>query len=304
MAGSDDQFASQRAFVCEARPEPLDISAIVVCRNEADKLADCLRSLRWCDQIIVLDLESTDASRTIAEQWADRVESRPFSPIVEPLRVEGSLIAKHDWCLFVDPDEQFPACMAERIRAVLAGCPDAASVRLPWQFYFKGRRLDGTVWGGRRRFKQFLVHRKRSRIVPLSLVSSEPLPGHPEIYMLPREENYVRHDWIDSYFQLFEKHLRYARKEGESRYERGVRFRWRQLILSPLRAARTSLVTFDGWRIGWRGVALSLFFGLFELAGQMSLGGYQWRQRHRGDDLVPCAVSPEADEQPERRKAA
>src|SRR5581483_8858263 len=75
------------------------ISACIVCRNEADKLPPCLESVRWADEILVMDLSSTDDSADIARAYGARVISREPYPIVEPLRNELASVARGEWIL-------------------------------------------------------------------------------------------------------------------------------------------------------------------------------------------------------------
>ena len=64
------------------------ISVCIVCRNEADRLAPCLASVAWADEVIVMDLESEDDSADVAARHGARVIERSPLPIVEPLREE------------------------------------------------------------------------------------------------------------------------------------------------------------------------------------------------------------------------
>jgi (heptosyl)LPS beta-1,4-glucosyltransferase len=52
----------------QAAPEPaaIQISVCIVCRNEADRLPACLASVAWADEILVMDLASTDTSAAVA----------------------------------------------------------------------------------------------------------------------------------------------------------------------------------------------------------------------------------------------
>src|SRR5512141_91346 len=56
------------------------ISVCIVCRNEADKLGPCLESISWADEIIVMDLSSTDDSPVVAKKYGARVISRAPVP--------------------------------------------------------------------------------------------------------------------------------------------------------------------------------------------------------------------------------
>lgn len=256
-------------------PSAPRISAVVVVRNEADKLGACLASLAWCDELIVIDLESSDASAAIAARHTAHVIAHPFSPIVEPVRCFAAQHVRHDWMLFVDPDEQVPATLVADLRRAILDNPKAGVVRLPWQFYFKGERLDGTVWGGPARSKRFLVHRRRSSLSPLVHAGSRVLPGFDEVTVAPAAGNHVRHYWMDSYAKLIEKHWRYACQEGRARHEAGKRFSWRGLLVEPIVDAYRCYRHYAGWRLGARGAALSLLYGAIRAAGEASLLAYQ-----------------------------
>jgi len=58
--------------------EQLALSAVVICYNEQDRIARCLESLAFCDEIIVVDSNSTDATREIARNHTKQVFEQPF----------------------------------------------------------------------------------------------------------------------------------------------------------------------------------------------------------------------------------
>ena len=110
----------------------LPVSAVVIFRNEERHLHACLPRLRFCDELIGIDMASTDGSRRVAQAWVDRLfEVDPF-PIAEPTRVAAARVAKHDWLLLVDPDEYLPQALAREIAQALREHPDAGAVGLPW----------------------------------------------------------------------------------------------------------------------------------------------------------------------------
>jgi glycosyltransferase involved in cell wall biosynthesis len=96
------------------------ISACVVCRNEADKLEPCLESLRWADELVVLDLASDDASAAIARQAGARVLEHPAVPIVETVRNVVADAATGEWVLVADPDERVSPGLATELRRLAA----------------------------------------------------------------------------------------------------------------------------------------------------------------------------------------
>jgi glycosyltransferase involved in cell wall biosynthesis len=101
-----------------------------VCRNEADRLAACLDSLGWVDELVVLDLESEDGSRDLARRAGARVIAHPPVPIVETVRNVAADAATGEWALVVDPDERVSPGLAGELRR-LAARDDVDAVVLP-----------------------------------------------------------------------------------------------------------------------------------------------------------------------------
>ena len=81
------------------------ISGFVIAYNRAHLLATCLRSLRFVDELIVVDKSSTDDTPSIARRYADRVITVPWSPTVEETRSFALDQCRHDWIAFLDDDE-------------------------------------------------------------------------------------------------------------------------------------------------------------------------------------------------------
>ena len=81
------------------------ISGFVVAYNRAALLGTCLRSLRFVDELIVIDKSSTDGSPRIARRYADRVITVPWSPTVEETRGFALAQCRHDRIVFLDDDE-------------------------------------------------------------------------------------------------------------------------------------------------------------------------------------------------------
>jgi glycosyltransferase involved in cell wall biosynthesis len=106
------------------------ISACIVCRNEADRLGPCLDSLRWADEIVLLDLASEDRSAELARAAGARVVGHAPVPIVEAVRNVVADAAAGEWVLAIDPDERVTPGLASELRR-LATRPDLDAVVVP-----------------------------------------------------------------------------------------------------------------------------------------------------------------------------
>ncbi|HEX7010985.1 MAG TPA: glycosyltransferase [Phycisphaeraceae bacterium] len=263
-----------------ARPP---ISAIVIFRNERRVLERCLQAVRWCDEVIAIDMESSDGSADLARRYADRMFRVPAYPIAEPTRVAAAAQARHDWVLLVDPDEIIPAALSWQMMEAIAHQPHVGAVRLPMRFYFKRRMLTGTIWG-KPMFKRMLIHRKRCRLLPHCNRISELLPGYDELTIPHSPGNHVRHEWSDSYLDLLHRHFRrYAHLEAKALVAQGERFGFRRGVIHPLVELRRCLKDYDGWRMGLRGLALSAIYFGYTVASDWLTLYYQRRSASQGD---------------------
>jgi glycosyltransferase involved in cell wall biosynthesis len=116
----------------------------VITRNEAANIADCLDSLAFCDERIVVDCGSTDATVAIAEQRRARVYSREWSGFGTQKNHALSL-AKGDWVLSVDADERVSAELAAAIQSVL-DIPAVDAYEFPRLSSFCGRPMHHSGW--------------------------------------------------------------------------------------------------------------------------------------------------------------
>lgn len=140
------------------------VSAIVVCLNEEERIRDCLESLRWCDEIVVVDSFSTDRTPEICRNYTDRFIQRPWAGYRDQKAYAHSQATK-DWVLLVDADERVTAELQNEILEVLARESGRyAGYSIPRLVHYLGRwwwrggwypdydvrlfRRDRATWGG------------------------------------------------------------------------------------------------------------------------------------------------------------
>ena len=122
------------------------LSAGIICKNEQDKLADCLASVAFADEIIVLDSGSTDNTLDIAHRFTDKVfvrdDWRGFGE--QRRRVED--LASHDWILMVDSDE----VVSDQLRTEILKCLQTATPKQVFRAnrltYFCGQYIQHSGW--------------------------------------------------------------------------------------------------------------------------------------------------------------
>lgn len=92
-----------------------NITAVVLTKNEEGNISDCIDSLKFCDEIIVIDDNSTDKTTSIAEINGARVMKRALNDDFAKQRNFALRAAKRDWVLFIDADESVSKDSAKEI---------------------------------------------------------------------------------------------------------------------------------------------------------------------------------------------
>jgi glycosyltransferase involved in cell wall biosynthesis len=259
----------------------LPLSALVTSRNEGRLLGPCLDSIAFCDEILVIDLESTDDTVQVAEAHGARVVPHPLVGIAEAARVTVAPQARHDWLLVVDPDEEVPAALEAEVRKVFPElADDVAAVDAPRQYYFAGTPLRGTVWGGENR-RRMLVRRSAVELTSTIWGGMRIRDGYRVVELPFTPETAIVHRWQAGYRDLLATHLRYLGIEPRDRAAAGEITGYRAIARLPWRSFRESFVDRRGYRDGVRGLALSLFWATFRTAGEAGLL-LQLRRERRG----------------------
>ncbi|MFL5298518.1 MAG: glycosyltransferase [Phenylobacterium sp.] len=123
----------------------MKLSALVCAQNDETRLADCLRHLDFCDEVVVIADRCTDRSAEIARQFGARVIDGIF-PLESQRKTAGVAATLGDWILEIEPDEQVGPELAYEIRAAIHGRPSGDWFNLPVH-NFVGERLVRRGWG-------------------------------------------------------------------------------------------------------------------------------------------------------------
>lgn len=121
------------------------ISVYIIAYNEAEKVAATIESVKWADEIIVVDSHSTDGTADIATRLGARVVQVEFKGFGD-LRNQAIAACTHEWVFSVDADERCTPEVAAEVRAI-ANDPNALDVwRVPRRNYFMGRWIRHSGW--------------------------------------------------------------------------------------------------------------------------------------------------------------
>jgi glycosyltransferase involved in cell wall biosynthesis len=223
------------------------LSACLITLNEADRIEPCLAALAFCDEIVVVDAHSSDATRTIAERLGARVIARDW-PGYRSQKQYATDMASNDWVLSVDADERVTPALRAEIEALRAsGFAAARGWTIPRLTEYFGRFLrHGNAWPER---QVRLYDRRAARWVGYEVHEKIAVDG-PIGALLQPLEHYAYRSLDDQLSKLD----RYARLMATQMHASGRRAGLAQVLLNPtwrlLRGLFIKLGILDGWR-GW-----------------------------------------------------
>jgi hypothetical protein len=230
------------------------IAACIVCRNEGHKLGECLDSVGWTDEVLVLDLESDDDSATVAAERGATVVRRAPHPIVEPLRDEIASHASAEWILVLDPDERVTPGLAQALRRQ-AQRADIDAVVVPrmnvdfgWEPVAPLHRYEPQLRMYRRSAVQWPHFPNRLPQVPEDRLARLP----------PRDELVLRHLRNVSVAETADRLVRYAPAQAQAMYDAGQRFSVAAMSAALRRVARRHVVEARAWEEGMPGMVRAI----------------------------------------------
>jgi len=145
------------------------LSVTVITKNEVNFIRACLDSVRWADEIIIVDSGSTDGTVEICREYTDKIMLTDW-PGFGPQKNRALAMATSEWVLSLDADEQVSPELKQEILSAMSFPEDHAAFDLPRRSSYCGRRMRHGGWWpdyvtrlfrrGSARFSDDLVHER------------------------------------------------------------------------------------------------------------------------------------------------
>ncbi|HST68370.1 MAG TPA: glycosyltransferase family 2 protein [Solirubrobacterales bacterium] len=245
------------------------ITACVIAQDEEERLPDCLASLGFCDEVVVVDSGSRDRTRELAAAAGAKVIENPW-PGFSAQRNVALDHAGGDWVLEIDADERVSPELAEELRAFLVD-PPGEKVRMgaiPMRDVFLGKALGPSIRYPRYRhrlFRRGAFRHDEGRSVHEGLWPDGPVH---------RFAGELRHLLASSWGEALADARAYARLEAAQRRRPGAAEAVTGILVRPLAKLAYRVLLYGGWRDGGRGLAkIALECGADSLATVYRLRG-------------------------------
>ena len=244
------------------------LSAFVCVQNQDVQLAECLRKLSFCDEIVVVADRCTDRSREIARRAGARIIDGIF-PLESQRKAAGAEACTGDWVLEVEAEDLIDAHLAWEIRCVLQMRPEGDWYDLPID-NFVGETLVREGWAGA------LSGRAEPRLYKRGLKSWTPRRMNAPAVIAGRTggalKGAVRRTVGRDIGGLVERLNRLAALHAEDVADTGRRAGAVRSALAGVGAFLKGYMVRGGWREGRLGLMVALLCGLFPMLSQMRAG--------------------------------
>lgn len=133
-------FAARRFFLYNG--DMASLSIIINTKNSATTLERTLNSVAFADEIVVVDMHSTDHTVQVAEKYTDKIFQFDDVGYVEPARNFAISKATHDWIFIIDADEE----VSPKLRKLIEGVVENNANSMPDCFYIPRKNIIFNKW--------------------------------------------------------------------------------------------------------------------------------------------------------------
>jgi glycosyltransferase involved in cell wall biosynthesis len=231
----------------------MKISCVIHTHNSSAYIESVIKSISWCDEIVIIDMESTDNTVELVTHLGAVVHIHKNLGYADPARSFGLSKCTNEWILAIDSDEIVPPKLGEKLRKI---CTEnlADLVYLSFRNFFFGKELKGSGWS----YKNIFVPRFFKRDF---LVYQSEVHNFIRIQNNPRILKLIEHELAIVHFNYLDIHhfIHKLNKYTDFEAEKNI-YSQNPLIYFPYHFLREFFGRFfllQGFRDGWVGFYLS-----------------------------------------------
>ncbi len=233
------------------------LSVVILTKNEEARIGCCLESVKWADEIIVVDDESSDGTLEIVKKYTDKV-------FIRKMDVEGRhrnwayAKAVNDWVLSLDADEVVTPELKEEIGNLLKSDPPENGFTIPIRNYIGSHWVRYGGWYPASKLRLFLKDKFRY----------EEAEVHPRAFM-DGASGHLRSDIVHFSYKDFEEFLnsvnKQTTKEALKWFNQGRPMRCGRFIWRAIDRFMRSLLGKKGYKDGLVGFLVAFNAGLYQV---------------------------------------
>jgi len=224
--------------------------------NEESHIEACLESVKWADEILVVDSFSTDRTLEIARRYGAKVIQHEYVNSASQKNWALPQCA-HPWVLQIDADEVLESGASDEIiSAVVAAPADVEAFKLPRRNHFSGRWIRHA--GMYPDYQTRLLRRDAARWADRNV------HAHVQVSrQVGTLAHHILHDGAPFLSRQLRNLDRYTRYEADELRKQGRRFTWYRLLFRPWLVFAYRYLWLQGWRDGWRGFLICAYLSVY-----------------------------------------
>lgn len=231
------------------------ISAIILTRNSENLLEDCLKSVKFCNEIIIVDAGSKDKTLEIAKSNGVKIIHSEPSDYAQSRNL-GLKNATHDWILYIDTDERVSPELAKNIKKAISGSTDISGYKLKRKNFYFGNHEWPYIEKLERLFKKDSLKGWYGKIH-----ESPEVEGRVGLL-----DGYLLHYTHRDLSSMVEKTLEWSKIEAELRFKANhPKMAWWRFPRVMISAFLDSYIKQKGYKAGFVGILESTYqsFSIF-----------------------------------------
>ncbi|HCS78150.1 TPA: glycosyltransferase family 2 protein [Patescibacteria group bacterium] len=257
------------------------ISAVINTRNEEANIVRCIRSVvPYVDEVVVVDMESTDDTVKLAHQYTSRIFKHKNTDYVEPARNYAISKAQGEWILLVDADEVIPDTLGLKLRKLTEG--EYSYFGIPRKNFIFGTWIQHSGWWPDYQIRFF----EKNAVSWNDEIHSIPVTTGKGIDLPATEAEAFMHHHYVTIEQYIERLNRYSTQEVRQLLRDGVHFEWKNLIAKPTNEFLSRFFAWEGYKDGVHGLALALLQAFSFLVVQLKLWEQQKFETHTPQNFL------------------
>lgn len=235
------------------------LSVYVITYNEEKKIRDCLESVNWADEIVIVDSYSSDKTLDICKEYTEKIFQKRFDGFGK-LRNYALEHVKYDWVLSVDADERVTEELKEEILQKLTEEPTEEAYFIPRKSHFLNYWVRHCGWYPDYRQPQFF-NKTKMKYVETDLV-------HEGFVMKSNSKvSYLKNHIIQYPFLSLKEFLtkmdRYSTLKAQQMFNESKSFKFHQIIFHPLSCFLRMFIFKLGFLDGKIGFILSILYSYY-----------------------------------------
>lgn len=241
------------------------ISAILIVKNEEKNIEVCLESVKWADEIIIVDAHSTDKTVDIARKFTNKIILQEWLGYSKQKNAALSY-ASNEWVLSIDADERVSDDLKAEIKKILDGISEVNGYYIPIKNYYFGKFLR---YGGFYPDYHLRLFKKNKGIFESKVIAvHEGLNVKGSIGHLKNPIIHIAYRNIKGYFEKFNK---YTTMEAEGWFAHGRKPSGYTMVFKPFYSFIKRYILKAGFLDGIAGFLACIFSSFYIFVFQLKL---------------------------------